>query len=38
MPDQPETEQSFEEALSLLERIVENLERGEPELSGAGQV
>ena len=35
MPDQPETEQSFEEALSLLERIVENLERGEPELSSA---
>jgi exodeoxyribonuclease VII small subunit len=35
MPDQPETEQNFEEALSLLERIVENLERGEPELSSA---
>ncbi len=35
MPDQTETEQSFEEALSLLERIVENLERGEPELSSA---
>jgi exodeoxyribonuclease VII small subunit len=35
MPDQPEIEPSFEEALSQLERIVENLERGEPELTGA---
>ena len=39
MPDQPEIEPSFEEALSQLERIVENLERGEPELTTrAGQV
>jgi exodeoxyribonuclease VII small subunit len=35
MPDQPEVEPSFEEALSQLERIVENLERGEPELTTA---
>jgi exodeoxyribonuclease VII small subunit len=35
MPDQPEIELSFEEALSQLERIVENLERGEPELTSA---
>jgi len=35
MPDQPENEPSFEEALSQLERIVENLERGEPELTTA---
>jgi exodeoxyribonuclease VII small subunit len=33
MPDQRETEPSFEEALSQLERIVEDLERGEPELT-----
>ncbi len=33
--DQPETEPSFEEALGLLDRIVESLERGEPELSSA---
>jgi len=35
MPNQPENEPSFEEALSQLERIVENLERGEPELTTA---
>jgi exodeoxyribonuclease VII small subunit len=35
MSDQPEIEPSFEEALSQLERIVENLERGEPELTSA---
>jgi exodeoxyribonuclease VII small subunit len=35
MPDQPENEPSFEEALSQLERIVDNLERGEPELTSA---
>jgi exodeoxyribonuclease VII small subunit len=33
--DQPETEPRFEEALSQLDRIVESLERGEPELSSA---
>src|SRR5262245_13124631 len=33
MPDEPEL--SFEEALTQLERIVESLERGEPELSAA---
>jgi exodeoxyribonuclease VII small subunit len=33
MPDEPEP--SFEEALTKLERIVENLERGEPELTTA---
>jgi exodeoxyribonuclease VII small subunit len=35
MPDQPENQPSFEEALSQLERIVEDLERGEPELTSA---
>jgi exodeoxyribonuclease VII small subunit len=35
MPDQLEIEPSFEEALALIERIVENLERGEPELTSA---
>jgi exodeoxyribonuclease VII small subunit len=35
MPDQTIIEPSFEEALSQLERIVENLERGEPDLTGA---
>jgi exodeoxyribonuclease VII small subunit len=33
MPDEPEL--SFEEVLGELERIVENLERGEPELTAA---
>jgi exodeoxyribonuclease VII small subunit len=35
MSNQSENEPSFEEALSQLERIVENLERGEPELTTA---
>jgi exodeoxyribonuclease VII small subunit len=35
MPDQPENQPSFEETLSQLERIVEDLERGEPELTSA---
>jgi exodeoxyribonuclease VII small subunit len=35
VPDHPEVEPSFEDALSQLERIVEDLERGEPELTGA---
>ncbi len=33
--DQPETEPSFEAALGQLDRIVESLERGEPELTSA---
>jgi len=35
MPDEPESEPSFEQALTQLERIVANLERGEPELTTA---
>jgi len=35
MPDEPESEPSFEDALTQLERIVANLERGEPELTTA---
>ena len=35
MPDEPEPEPSFEQALSQLERIVASLERGEPELTTA---
>jgi exodeoxyribonuclease VII small subunit len=35
MPDEPEPEPSFEQALTQLERIVASLERGEPELTTA---
>ena len=35
MPDEPEPELSFEQALTQLERIVASLERGEPELTTA---
>jgi len=35
MPDEPDPEPSFEQALAQLERIVANLERGEPELTTA---
>jgi len=35
MPDEPEPELSFEQALSQLERIVASLERGEPALTTA---
>jgi exodeoxyribonuclease VII small subunit len=35
MPDLPESELSFEQALTQLEQIVANLERGEPELTTA---
>jgi exodeoxyribonuclease VII small subunit len=35
MPDEPEPEPSFEQALAQLERIVASLERGEPELTTA---
>ncbi len=34
-PDQPDTEPSFEDAVKQLDRIVESLERGEPELTSA---
>jgi exodeoxyribonuclease VII small subunit len=35
MPDEPEQESSFEDALTQLERIVASLERGEAELTTA---
>ena len=35
MPDEPEPDPSFEQALGQLERIVASLERGEPELTAA---
>jgi exodeoxyribonuclease VII small subunit len=35
MPDEPEPEPSFEQALTQLEQIVASLERGEPELTTA---
>jgi exodeoxyribonuclease VII small subunit len=35
MPDEPQPQPSFEEALAQLERIVASLEHGEPDLTAA---